>query len=39
MRYPGPALEFGLACLGQMLANLPGHVVTTLHLCCGYPDK
>lgn len=39
MRYPGPALEYGLACLQEVIANLPPGVTTTLHLCCGYPDR
>merc|ERR1719150_988366 len=39
MRYPDTALQFGFSCLSQVLANLPPGITTTLHLCCGYPDK
>merc|ERR1712098_395151 len=39
MRYPETALKFGLSCLADCVANLPHTVITTLHLCCGYPDK
>ena len=39
MRYPEVALEIGFPCLELVLANLPPGVTTTLHLCCGYPDK
>lgn len=39
MRYPSPALEYGFDCLKSLLCNLPNNVTTTLHLCCGYPDR
>ena len=39
MRYPEVALEIGFPCLELVLANLPPGVTTTLHLCCGYPDR
>jgi len=39
MRYPDVALEIGFPCLELVLANLPPGITTTLHLCCGYPDK
>lgn len=37
-RYPDRA-ELGFKLLRQCLAGLPDHVTTTLHMCCGYPDR
>lgn len=37
-RYPERA-ELGFDLLGQCLADLPDDVTTTLHMCCGYPDR
>ncbi len=38
-RYPERAAAFGFDLLDQCLAGMPNHVTTTLHMCCGYPDR
>jgi len=39
MRYPDQALEFGLDNLASCFLGVPPSVATTVHFCCGYPDK
>ncbi len=38
-RYSERAAAFGFDLLAQCLAGVPAHVTTTLHMCCGYPDR
>ncbi len=38
-RYPESAIEFGIENLERAFHNCPEHVVRTVHVCCGYPDK
>ncbi len=38
-RYPERAGDHGFELLDRCLAGLPEHVTTTLHICCGYPDR
>ena len=35
----GTAKRGTLNSIEKVLANLPPGITTTLHLCCGYPDK
>ncbi len=38
-RYPDAARSYGFELLEVVLAGIPPHVTTTLHMCCGYPDR
>ncbi len=38
-RYPDRAIEFGLDLLARCLADVGVEVTTTVHMCCGYPDR
>jgi 5-methyltetrahydropteroyltriglutamate--homocysteine methyltransferase len=38
-RYPERAAAFGFDLLDRCLVDLPTRVTTTLHICCGYPDR
>ncbi len=38
-RYPERAIAFGFGLLDLVLDGLDGAVTTTLHMCCGYPDR
>lgn len=38
-RKPGDALEFGVENLERVFHGVPPHVVKTMHMCCGYPDR
>ncbi|NNE94987.1 MAG: 5-methyltetrahydropteroyltriglutamate--homocysteine methyltransferase [Acidimicrobiales bacterium] len=38
-RYPDRALDFGFDLLERCLFGVPEGVTTTLHMCCGYPDR
>ncbi len=33
------ALDYGFENLERCFHNLPNHVVKTVHMCCGYPDR
>ena len=38
-RLPDQALEFGVETLERCFRGVPGGVMRTMHMCCGYPDK
>ncbi len=38
-RKPAEALEYGIENLERAFDGCPPHVVRTLHMCCGYPDR
>ena len=38
-RKPGAALEYGFENLERAFHGCPDHVVRTVHMCCGYPDR
>ncbi len=38
-RQPGNALDYGIENLEKAFHGCPDHVVRTVHMCCGYPDK
>ena len=38
-RQPANALAFGFENLERAFHNCPDHVVKTVHMCCGYPDR
>ena len=38
-RQPGNALRYGLENLERTFHGCPDHVVRTVHMCCGYPDR
>lgn len=38
-RKPQDALEFGVENLERVFHAVPDHVVKTMHMCCGYPDR
>ncbi len=38
-RQPQNALDFGFENLEKVFHGCPAHVVRTVHMCCGYPDK
>lgn len=38
-REPEKALAFGVENLERCFHNIPDHVVRTMHMCCGYPDR
>ena len=38
-RYPEKAIEFGIENLERAFQNCPETVNSTIHICCGYPDK
>ena len=38
-RKPQAALDYGFANLERAFRNCPVHVVKTVHMCCGYPDR
>lgn len=38
-RNPKNALDFGFENLEKIFHACPAHVVRTVHMCCGYPDK
>ena len=38
-RKPQDALEFGVENLERVFHGAPDHVVRTMHMCCGYPDR
>ncbi len=38
-RKPEIALEFGVENLERVFHGVPDHVVRTMHMCCGYPDR
>lgn len=38
-RQPENALDYGFENLERALHGCPSHVVRTVHMCCGYPDR
>jgi 5-methyltetrahydropteroyltriglutamate--homocysteine methyltransferase len=38
-RKPSEALDYGFDNLERAFHGCPDHVVRTVHMCCGYPDK
>ena len=38
-RYPERALEYGIENLERAFHDCPSQVTTTVHICCGYPDR
>lgn len=38
-RKPDAALEYGFENLERAFYKCPKHVVRTVHMCCGYPDR
>ena len=38
-RLPDQALDFGIENLERYFHGMPGSVMRTMHMCCGYPDK
>ena len=38
-RKPQNALDFGVENLERVFHGAPDHVVRTMHMCCGYPDR
>ncbi len=38
-RQPQNALDFGFENLEKAFHGCPDHVVRTVHMCCGYPDR
>ena len=38
-RKPDAALEYGFENLERAFHGCPEHVVRTVHMCCGYPDR
>ena len=38
-RLPEQALDFGVENLERCFHGVPGGVMRTMHMCCGYPDK
>jgi len=38
-RQPQSALDFGFENLEKAFHGCPEHVVRTVHMCCGYPDR
>lgn len=38
-RQPQNALDFGFENLERAFHGCPAHVVRTVHMCCGYPDR
>ncbi|MFT5111265.1 MAG: 5-methyltetrahydropteroyltriglutamate--homocysteine methyltransferase [Parasphingorhabdus sp.] len=38
-RKPQAALDYGFDNLELTFANCPAHVMKTVHMCCGYPDR
>ena len=38
-RLPDEALDFGVENLERCFQGVPGGVMRTMHMCCGYPDK
>lgn len=38
-RYPDAARSYGFDLLEVALGDVPDGVTTTLHVCCGYPDR
>ncbi len=38
-RKVGDALDYGFENLERCFHNVPNHVVRTVHMCCGYPDR
>ena len=38
-RLPDQALDFGIESLERCFHGVPGGVMRTMHMCCGYPDK
>ena len=38
-RKPQSALEFGVENLERVFHGVPAHIVKTMHMCCGYPDR
>lgn len=38
-RKPQAALDYGMENLERAFHRCPAHVVRTVHMCCGYPDR
>ena len=38
-RKPDAALDYGFEHLERAFHGCPGHVIRTVHMCCGYPDR
>ncbi len=38
-RKPAEALDYGFENLDRAFHGCPDHVVRTVHMCCGYPDR
>ena len=38
-RRPDAALDYGVENLERAVHGCPKHVVRTMHMCCGYPDR
>ena len=38
-RKPQIALDFGVENLERVFHAVPDHIVKTMHMCCGYPDR
>ncbi len=38
-RKPNLALEYGVENLERVFHGIPDHIVKTMHMCCGYPDR
>ncbi|MGI9350974.1 MAG: hypothetical protein ACR2O3_05385, partial [Rhizobiaceae bacterium] len=38
-RKPVEALAYGMDTLARCFHNVPEHVTTAVHMCCGYPNK
>ena len=38
-RKPDVALQYGVENLERVFHGVPDHIVKTMHMCCGYPDR
>ena len=38
-RYPDKALRFGIKHIERCFNNIPDHITSIIHICCGYPTK